>query len=41
MRFISRDELEIMAWEIKSPEEKERVIEKFWEALLQISAKEK
>lgn len=41
MQFFTLYQLEKYSWDITPPEEKSRVIDKFWKALLQISAEEK
>lgn len=40
MQFVTRYQLDVTAWDIEPAEEKARVVDKFWGALLQISAEE-
>jgi hypothetical protein len=40
MQFVTRYQLDVTAWDIEPAEEKARVVENFWTALLQISAEE-
>ena len=40
MQFVTRYQLGVTAWDIEPVEERARVVEKFWAALLQISAEE-
>lgn len=40
MQFVTRYQLNVTAWDIEPAEERARVVEKFWAALLQISAEE-